>query len=51
MNEVIDSSGLCLRASNFLHDTSTTMLKEYYMRNSYAKSLQVLRREESSEAN
>ena len=51
MNEVTDLSGLCLRASNSLHDTSTTVLKEYYLRNSYAKSLQVLCREGSSEAN
>ena len=51
MNKVTDSSGLCLRASNSLRDTSTTMLKEYCMRNSSAKSLQVLCREGSSEAN
>ena len=51
MNEVTDSSGLCLRVSNSLCDTSTTMLKEYCLRNSCAKSLQVLRREKSSEAN
>ena len=51
MNEVTDSSGLCLRASNSLRDTSTTMLMEYRLRNSCAKSLQVLHCEGSSEAN
>ncbi|WKA12996.1 hypothetical protein VitviT2T_030335 [Vitis vinifera] len=51
MNEVTDSSGLYLRASNTLRDTSTTVLKEYCLRNSCANSLQVLHREESSEAN
>ena len=39
MNEVTDSSDLYLRASNSFHDTSTTVLKEYYLRSSYAKSL------------
>ena len=51
MNEVTDSSGHCLRDSNSPHDTSTTVLKEHYMRNSYAKSLQVLPCEGFSEAN
>ena len=51
MNEVTDSSGLYLRASNSFRDTSTIVLKEYCLRNSYAKSLKVLHREGSSEAN
>ena len=51
MNEVNDSSGLCLRASNSLRDTSITVLKNYCLRNSCAKLLKVLRREGSSEAN
>ena len=51
INEVTDSSSLCLRASNSLYDMSTTVLKEYCMGNSCAKSLQVMRREGFSEAN
>ena len=47
---MIDSFGLCLRASNSLRDTYTTVLKEYYLRNSYAKLVHVLRWEGSSEA-
>ena len=50
MNEVTDSFGRCLRALNSLPDTSFTVLKEYCLRNSCAKSLQVLRHEGSSEA-
>ena len=51
INKVTNSSGLWLRASNSLRDTSTIVLKEYCMRNSYAKSVHVLHYEGSSEAN
>ena len=51
MNEVTDSSGLCLRASNSLRDTSTTVLKEYCLINSCPKSAHVLRLEGSNDAN
>ena len=51
MKKVTISSGLCLRASNSLRDTLTTVLNEYYLRNSYARSVHVRRREGSNEAN
>ena len=51
MKEVTISSGLYPRASNSLWYTSTTVLKEYYLRNSYARSVHVPRREGSNEAN
>ena len=51
MNEVTDSSSLCLKASSSLQDTSTTILKEYCLRNSYAKSTHVLCLKGSNEAN
>ena len=51
MKEVTVSSDLCLRASNSLRDTSTTILKEYCLRNSYARSVHVRRHEGFNEAN
>ena len=51
INEVTDSSGLYLRASSSFHDTSITVLKEYCLRNSCAKSIHVLCHEGSREAN
>ena len=45
------SFGLCLRAFNSFSDISTTVLKEYCLRNSCAKSVHVLCQEGSSEAN
>ena len=51
INEVTDSSGFCQRVFNPLRDTSTTLLKEYCLRNSCAKSVNVLRHEGSREAN
>ena len=41
MNEVTDSSGLCLNASNSLLDTSMILLNAYCLKNSWARSSQV----------
>ena len=46
-----DSSGLCLKASNSLLETSMTILNANCLKNSWAKSSQVLRRDTSTEAN
>ena len=51
MKEVIVSSGLFLRAFSSLWDTSTIVLKEYYLKNSYARLIYVRRREGSNKAN
>ena len=51
INEVADSYGLCLNASNFLLDTSMTVLNAYYLKNSEARSSQVRRCDTSNEAN
>ena len=51
INEVIDSSGLCLKASNSLLETSMIVLNANCLKNSWAKSSQVLWRDTSNEAN
>ena len=47
INEVTDSSDLCLKTSNSLIETSMIVLNANCLKNSWAKSSQVLRKPES----
>ena len=51
INEVTDSSGLCLNAFNSFLDTSMTVLNACCLKNSWARSSQVRRCDTSNEAN